>query len=89
MSGGHFDYGCFAISQFAESLEQDIESNNIKDDYGYAHDFNDKTIALLTACQQKIEVAGKLAREVEWLYSDDHGEETFAEIVGEILGGVK
>lgn len=85
MSGGHFDYGCFRISQFADELKHEIETNNIKNEFGYAVEFNDKTIALLTDIQQRIETAGNLAREVEWLYSDDHGEDSFADLANKIL----
>ena len=88
MSGGHFDYKCFSISQFAEELKEEIQNNNVKDEYGFAHDFEPETIARLNVIQQMIELAGKLAREVEWLYSGDHGDETFCELIDKILGGV-
>lgn len=36
MSGGHFDYGCFKISQFAEDLQHEIDVNDddTKNEYG-------------------------------------------------------
>lgn len=89
MSGGHFDYNCFRISQFADELKHEIEINNSTetDDYGYkiGAGYNEKTIATLKKCHQIIEMAGKLAREVEWLYSGDHGEESFLALVEPIL----
>lgn len=87
MSGGHFDYGCFRISQFADELKHEIETNNVKNEFGYATEFNEKTLALLATSQQIIETAGRLAREVEWLYSDDHGEDSFAALASKILAG--
>ena len=51
MSGGHFDYGCFRISQIADELKHEIETNNVKNKYGYTQEFNNKTIALLTTSQ--------------------------------------
>ena len=54
MSGGSFDYGCFRISQFADELKQMIESNNRKDEFGYAQNFNSKTIELLSTSQKII-----------------------------------
>lgn len=87
MSGGYFDYDCFRISRFADDLKHEIEKNNIKNDYGDATDFNQKTIALLSTSQQVIEVAAELAKEIEWLYSSDIGEADFGEAVSSILSG--
>ena len=78
MSGGSFDYKCFAISQFAEELQLKIDNNQIEDDYGYAPNFTDETIQTLIDCHKIIERAGKLAKDIEWLYSGDLGEDTFA-----------
>lgn len=78
MSGGHFNYKYFDINSFAEELKHD---NDIETKSGV---WSDKTITLLIGCQELIEQAGKLAREIEWLYSGDHGEESFAELVYKI-----
>ena len=89
MSGGHFDYNCYNISRFAEDLKEDIAINNVKDEYGYSYDYLPETITRLNVIQQIIESAGKLAYAAEWLYSGDYGEETFADDVDKILGGVE
>lgn len=88
MSGGHFNYNCFNISRFADDLKEEIQNNNIKDDFGYSCDYSPETIARLNVIQQIIESAGKLAYAIERLYSGDYGEETFADEVDKILGGV-
>jgi hypothetical protein len=89
MSGGHFDYGCFRISQFAYELKHEIEINGdeAKDEFGdnIGYGFGKETMARLMTAQQIIETAGKLAREIEWLYSGDHGEESFNRLVDKIL----
>jgi len=54
MSGGSFDYEYSRISQFADELKQMIESNNRKDEFGYAQNFNSKTIELLSTSQKII-----------------------------------
>lgn len=78
MSGGHFDYNCFRISQFADELKVEIEDNHTEDeDWGYAPHYADETIELLEVSHNIIEMAGKIAKEVEWLYSGDTGEEDF------------
>lgn len=79
MSGGSFDYDCFKISQFAEDLQNRIDENDKKED-------NDSLFAsakvpedllkLIQDSQKIIELAGKLAHDIEWFYSGDIGEET-------------
>jgi len=89
MSGGHFDYKCFNISQFADDLGDEIDKNDDKsvDKYGdtRGYGFDKKTMENLIIAQQVIAVAGKLAREVEWLYSGDHGEDSFNELADKIF----
>ena len=81
MSGGAFDYNCFRISDFADDLLFKIKRNF--DDDG--QNFLPNTISLISTTQQKINTAAKLAKEIEWLYSGDIGEETFSESVKKIL----
>ena len=70
MSGGHFDYDCFRISEFAMRLQHEIDINHVDDsDHRYAEHFSNETITTLKKCQVIIEKAGKLAHEVEWLSS--------------------
>lgn len=89
MSGGHFDYNCFRISEFAEDLQREIDQNDDKttDSWGNAvgFEFSKETIEKLQTVQKIIETAGNLAKETEWLYSGDLGEETYIRIVDEIL----
>lgn len=84
MSGGSFDYNCFRVSDFAQDLLFKIKKNFNEDGYN----FEPNTISLLSTSQQIIETAGKLAKEIEWLYSGDIGEETFSESVGKIMAGL-
>ena len=92
MSGGHFDYGCFRISQFADELQHEIDTNDDEslNDWGEkrGRGFSPETMFRLRTAQKIIETAGKLAREVEWLYSGDHGEESFQGLVDKIFGGI-
>lgn len=90
MSGGHFDYNCFRISQFADDLQHEIDlnddetSNKFGDRRGYH--FAPDTLRRLKIAHCIIEKAGRLAKEIEWLYSSDHGEGTFNDLVDELLG---
>jgi hypothetical protein len=78
MSGGHFDYKCFQISQFAEELQHEIDTNSEEE---IGHQYTEETLVVLRQCKALIEKAGKVAREIEWLYSGDHSEESFLRIV--------
>jgi len=93
MSGGHFDYGCFRISQFADELQHEIDINDdeTKDEFGGTRGqcFSPYTMERIRAAHKIIETAGKLAREIEWLYSGDHGEESYRELTDKILGGIE
>jgi len=86
MSGGSFDYKCFAVSQFADELQHKIDVNNVPEKGSL---FKKETVDALAKCHKLIEEAGVLAREIEWLYSGDHSEDSFLEIVGPLLKGMK
>lgn len=91
MSGGYFEYRCFEISDFAERLKDEIERNNEEttDSFGNPdiRGYGAEALSRLVEAQKIIETAGKLAREVEWLYSGDHGEESFVRLADKILTG--
>jgi len=91
MSGGHFEYGCFRISQFADELQHEIDINDDEtvDSWGntVGRGFDEETMIRIRTSKKIIETAGKLAREIEWLYSGDHGEESFRGLVDGIMAG--
>ena len=93
MSGGHFDYGCFRISQFADELQHEIDTNSVetKDEFGQniGYGLEPETLSRVVTAQKIIETAGKLPREIEWLYSGDHGEDSFNRLVDKILAGIE
>ena len=88
MSGGYFNNDCYRISQFGDDLAHEIETNDDPaiDAYGdrIGKGYGPETIVRLKRAQQAIELAGKLAREVEWLYSGDHGEETLCDLIDKL-----
>jgi hypothetical protein len=90
MSGGHFNYGCFRISEFANELQHEIDVNDddTKDRYGdyRGYGYSPETVARLKVAQALIAKAGKLAREIEWLYSGDHSEESYWRLHDGIMG---
>jgi hypothetical protein len=90
MSGGHFDYGCFRISQFADELQHEIETNDDQTptDWGgmVGENLAPETVSRLKVAQAIIAKAGRLAREIEWLYSGDHSEESYWRLHDGIMG---
>lgn len=74
MSGGHFEHAWVGVSTFAGDLEHEI----------LASDYSDKTKHDLMAIQQKCCQMADEMRAVEWLFSGDSGEDTFAQELKQI-----
>lgn len=92
MSGGSFDYDCLRISQFAEDLQNRIDENDKKDESDSLFSFAripEDLLKLLQDSQKIIELAGKLAHDIEWFYSGDIGEETLEKRLNWFLKGGK
>ena len=87
MSGGHFNdngYIYYQVMQFADELESDIRRNAIKDEYGWAHNLNDEAIAYLKSKIAEIRRVAAIMKEIDYLYSGDHAEDSFLESVKKI-----
>ena len=87
MSGGHFDYGCFRISQFADELQHEIDTIHDRDEWGncWSDEIDEETLERLKEAKRIIRTAGRIAKQVEWLFSGDTGAETFNELFDEIM----
>jgi hypothetical protein len=88
MSGGHFGdcgYDYYKVAQFADELEVEIQNNNKKlDEYEYAPNFSPETLKYLKAQLPKLRKMSEIMRHVDYLYSGDHGEDSFMERVKEV-----
>lgn len=84
MSGGHFN-GCgyvyYQVNQFADELENEIENNERENEYGYAPLYRPDVIAYLKSVLPMIQKTAKIMKEIDYLYSGDHGEDSFMSIV--------
>jgi len=93
MSGGHFNYDSSVMSRFADDLKHELDINDTseKDEYGdkVGARYSKKTVAVLKRCHAIIAIAGDLAKEIEWLYSGDHGEESFLKLARPTLKKTK
>jgi hypothetical protein len=80
MSGGHFNgsgYVYYQVSQFADELENEIERNMEKDEYGYRREYSKETLDILKSQINNIRRTAEIMRHVDYLYSGDHGEDSF------------
>lgn len=87
MSGGHFNYSgyiYFQVEEFADQLEKDIKNNNIPNEYGYCPNYSPEVIKYLKSQVSKIRKMAKAMKDIDYLYSGDHGEDSFLEIVKKI-----
>ena len=87
MSGGHFndnDYVYYKVAQFADELEEEIATNNTVNEYGYKHDYDPDVIDYLEAQIPKRRKMAEIMRHMDYLYSGDHGDDSFLLRVKEV-----
>ena len=87
MSGGHFcdcGYTYYKVEQFADELEQEIAANNTVNEYCDKYNFDPDVIAYLEAQIPKRRKMAEIMRAVDYLYSGDHGDDSFLLRVKEV-----
>ena len=87
MSGGHFNnngYIYYQVHQFADELENDILNNAKPDEYQYAPNFSAETICYLKDRLPEIRKMSEIMRAIDYLYSGDHGEDSFFKAISKI-----
>jgi hypothetical protein len=91
MSGGHFTdcgYDYYRVSQFADELEEEIRHNGkagTDGDHSYYYpNYEPETIEYLKEQLPKMRKMAEIMRHIDYLYSGDHGEDSFMEIVKEV-----
>lgn len=86
MSGGAIEpnYLYYSVNQFADDLENRIQNNSKKDEYGYSPDLPDDILAYL---EKQVVVLRKMAevmRAADYLFAGDHGPENFLKVIEKI-----
>lgn len=85
MSGGHFgDYDYYKVQQFADELEGEIANNFTEDEYGYAPNHSKEVIVYLLDQLPKLRKMVEIMRHIDYLYSGDHGDDSFMDRVREV-----
>jgi hypothetical protein len=84
MSGGSFDYAYRHMVEFAEELRDMLSQQGQRKDGWEVGTWEPQVAAKLAEIAAIVDHAAKLAREAEWLYSGDTGEDTFMARVAKI-----
>ena len=82
MSGGHFGnygYDYWKVAQFADELEEEIQDK--QDEYGHSYNFSPEVIEYLQEQLPKMRKMAEIMRHIDYLYSGDHGEDSFMNLV--------
>lgn len=80
MSGGHFNhngYIYYRVIEFVDELENHIQNNLEKDEYGYSYNFNEEAIEYLKKQLPEIKKIAGIMKAIDYLYSGDHAEDSF------------
>ena len=66
-------------------MEVEIQNNNKKlDEYEYAPNFSPETIKYLRKQLRQMRKVSEIMRHIDYLYSGDHGEDSFMKLVEEV-----
>lgn len=93
MSGGHFNdcgYDYHKVYQFADELEMEISNNGRQrnEDRTYGEEWypnhDPEVIEYLKEQVPKMRKIAEIMRHIDYLYSGDHGDDTFMERVREV-----
>ena len=80
MSGGYFNYDQFRIAEIASDVEELISEAE------QSHEYREETIAEFRKGLLYLNMAYIYAKRIDWLVSDDDGEDSFHKRLKEELG---
>ncbi len=91
MSGGHFNdcgYEYYKVSQFADELEQEILNNGregtTENGYEWYPNHEPEVIEYLKKQIPLLNKMAEIMRHIDFLYSGDHGDDSFMQRVKEV-----
>ena len=89
MSGGSFcnnSYPQYLVHQFADELENRIENNDVKDEYGYSPGYPEEVLVYLREQVVKLRKISEVMKTIDYLYAGDHGIDSFLRNIQRIEG---
>lgn len=90
MSGGHFNYDQYRITQMVDDIEHVILFNNSEelDEWGSqrGHQYTPETITEFKKAIEILNLGAVYAQRIDWLLSGDDSEESFHKRLKEDLG---
>jgi hypothetical protein len=88
MSGGSIspEYCYYQVHQFADELENRIENNEVKDEYGYAPGYPEEVLVYLREQVVNLRKISEVMRAVDYLYAGDSGPDSFLRNIRRING---
>jgi hypothetical protein len=91
MSGGSIcnnSYPQYQVSQFADELENRIENNDVKDEYGYSPGYPEEVLVYLREQVVNLRKISEVMRAVDFLYAGDSSPDSFLRNIQKIEGKV-
>ena len=89
MSGGYFNYDQYRIKTIAETIRSIIDNNTRENEWGDARNYNEETLKHFERAIEILKIAEVYTQRIDWLVSDDDGEETFINRLSEELAEIK
>jgi hypothetical protein len=91
MSGGSFcnnSYPQYQVSQFADELENRIENNDVKDEYGYSPGYPEEVLVYLREQVVNLRKISEVMKTIDYLYAGDSSPDSFLRNIQKIEGKV-
>lgn len=88
MSGGHFDYQQYRISDIAEEIRNIIKNNDVENEFGNKRGYSNETIKKFWKAVELLEEGAIYAQRIDWLLSGDDGEDSFHKRLREDLAEI-
>jgi len=85
MSGGHFNYEQFNISDAAEDLQAHINKIGVVDESGDSYEYPDDVVEKFREGVVALRTAFVYLHRIDWLISGDDGDEAFLKRLEEDL----
>jgi len=77
MSGGHFEYIQYRISEAAEDIDRMIKDNDKPNSWGDVPGYSAETVRSFREAAVAIKLAAIFIQRIDWLVSGDDGEASY------------